>query len=159
MVEALRAAELAQLKVGFYGGRPEVLATLLAIVQQRFPNLQIAYAESPPFRPLTPTEDLDVVNRINTAEVAILFMGLGCPKQERWMHAHKGQISAVMFGAGASFDFIAGTTPEAPRWMMNIGCEWLFRLATEPGRLWWRYLKHSPRFVVLSLWQVLQRHP
>jgi N-acetylglucosaminyldiphosphoundecaprenol N-acetyl-beta-D-mannosaminyltransferase len=76
-------------------------------------------------------------------------MGLNTPKQDYWMAAHKGRVQAVMVGVGAAFDFLAGTKPQAPRWMMRNGLEWLFRLATEPRRLWKRYLKHNPRFVVL----------
>ena len=155
MLETLRAAELAQLKVGFYGSQPAVLDRLLPEVKRRFPRLLITYAESPPFRRLTAEEVHCTIERINAAEVAILLVGLGCPKQERWMHAQKPQLAAVMLGVGAAFDFVAGTIPQAPRWMMNLGCEWLFRFATEPRRLWKRYLKHNPRFVVLFLWQLL----
>ena len=78
-------------------------------------------------------------------------MGLGCPRQERWIDAQRGLIPAVMLGVGAAFDFHAGTKPQAPGWMQNIGLEWLFRLLSEPRRLWKRYLYHNPRFVVLAL--------
>lgn len=87
----------------------------------------------------------------------MLFVGLGCPKQERWIMAHHGQIPAVMFGVGAAFDFLAGSKPQAPRWMMRNGLEWAFRLASEPRRLAVRYLKHNPRFVLLSFHQLIKR--
>jgi N-acetylglucosaminyldiphosphoundecaprenol N-acetyl-beta-D-mannosaminyltransferase len=88
--------------------------------------------------------------------VRILFIGLSTPKQERWMYAHRGRVDAVMLGVGAAFDFLAGAKPQAPRWMQKRGLEWLFRLATEPRRLWRRYLGQNPRFAVLALAQVLR---
>ena len=154
-LDVLGMAESNNLPVGFYGGAPSVLQRLQQRMTARFPNLQIAYAYSPPFRPLTLEEDEQVVEAINQAGVRILFVGLGSPKQEYWMAAHKGRINAVMIGVGAAFDFLAGTKPQAPRWMMKIGMEWLFRLMTEPRRLWKRYLKHNPRFVVLFAAQLL----
>ncbi len=151
----LEAAEREGLPVGFYGGAPETLERLLAYVRGRFPSLRVAYAWSPPFRPLTPEEDEEVVRAINEAGVRILFVGMSTPKQDRWMAAHKGRVQAVMLGVGAAFDFLAGTKRQAPRWMMRAGLEWLFRLGTEPRRLWKRYLKHNPRFVVLFAMQLL----
>ena len=143
--------------VGFYGGAPEVLERLLEVVAQRFPTLRIAYSFSPPFRPLTPQEDHRVVEAINAAGVRILFIGLNTPKQDYWMAAHRDRVQAVMVGVGAAFDFLAGTKPQAPRWMMPLGLEWVFRFATEPRRLWKRYLKHNPRYVVLLALQLLSR--
>ncbi len=80
----------------------------------------------------------------------ILFVGLGCPRQEKWIDAQRGHIPAVMIGVGAAFDFHAGVKPQAPAWMQKIGLEWLFRLVTEPRRLWKRYLHHVPRFIILA---------
>lgn len=150
----LAAAETAGVPVGFYGGAPEVVRRLLERVRRAYPCLEIAYAESPPFRPLTPEEDEEVVRKINESGARVLFVGLGCPKQERWMAEHRGRVQAVMLGVGAAFDFLAGTKPRAPRWMQNAGLEWLFRLLTEPRRLWKRYLKHNPRFLVLFALQL-----
>jgi N-acetylglucosaminyldiphosphoundecaprenol N-acetyl-beta-D-mannosaminyltransferase len=150
-----RAAERS-IPVGFYGGAPEVLERLQTILSSRFPSLQIAYAFSPPFRPLTSEEDERAVAEINRSGARILFIGLNTPKQDYWMAAHKGRIAAVMVGVGAAFDFLAGSKPQAPRWMMRNGLEWIFRLATEPRRLWKRYLKHNPRFVVLFTWQLIR---
>ena len=141
--------------VGFYGGSPDVLARLQEIVKDRFPNLQITYAFFPPFRPLTKDEDEEVVAAINRSGARILFIGLNTPKQDYWMAEHKGRIQAVMLGVGAAFDFLAGSKRQAPRWMMQIGMEWFFRLCTEPRRLWKRYLKHNPRFAVLFTLQLL----
>jgi len=144
------------LAVGFFGGAPQVLERLVEVVTQRFPALKVAYAVSPPFRPSTPEEDEEIVARINQSNARILFIGLNTPKQDYWMAAHRGRVQAVMVGVGAAFDFIAGSKPQAPRWMMRIGAEWIFRLATEPRRLWKRYLKHNPRFVVLFALQLLR---
>lgn len=155
MLEVLGAASRAEVPVGFFGGRPEVLDRMLAVVRGRFPGLDVAYAESPPFRPPTGPERRATIDAINASGTRILFIGLGCPKQERWMAEHRGRINAVMLGVGAAFDFHAGTTPQAPRWMRNAGLEWLFRLSVEPRRLWRRYLKHNPRFLALFLLQVL----
>lgn len=141
--------------VGLYGGRRETLDELKARLRAKYPNLNIVYAHSPPFRSLTAAEDERVVEEINASGARILFVGLGCPKQERWMAEHKGRIKAVMLGVGAAFDFHAGRVPQAPPWMQRMGLEWLFRLVMEPRRLWQRYAKHNPRFVVLALMQLL----
>ncbi|HUL03819.1 MAG TPA: WecB/TagA/CpsF family glycosyltransferase [Gemmatimonadales bacterium] len=150
-----RAAEVG-VAVGFYGTTPEVLTRLLQACQRRFPELPVVYAHAPPFRQLTAEEDAVVVREINGSGARILFVGLGCPKQERWMASHKGRVNAVMLGVGAAFDFLAGLKPQAPRWMQRAGLEWLFRLATEPRRLWRRYAYHNPRFVALLARQYLK---
>jgi len=145
--------------VGFYGGGPEVLDKLVRVARGRFPGIRIAYAYSPPFRPMTREEDATVVEEINASGVRILFVALGCPKQEQWMHHHKDRLQAVQIGVGAAFDFIAGTKRQAPSWMMHIGLEWLFRLMTEPRRLAGRYVRHNPRFLFLFAGQLLRaRH-
>jgi len=151
----LAAAEIAGVSVGFYGGSQAVLDALIREVRLRHPDLKVAYAESPPFRPLTPEEDMAVVERISSSGVRMLFVGLGCPKQEHWIVEHLGRVPAVMFAVGAAFDFIAGSKPRAPRWMQRCGLEWVFRFASEPRRLAMRYLKHNPRFVFKFLGQLL----
>jgi N-acetylglucosaminyldiphosphoundecaprenol N-acetyl-beta-D-mannosaminyltransferase len=151
----LQAAAANHLPVGFYGGSPEALERLQRAMRDQIPGLEIAYAFSPPFRPLTPEEDEEVVAKINISGARILFIGLNNPKQEYWMAAHRGRVQCVMLGVGAAFDFLSGTKSQAPRWMMRIGMEWFFRLVTEPRRLWKRYLKHNPRFVVLFAAQCL----
>jgi N-acetylglucosaminyldiphosphoundecaprenol N-acetyl-beta-D-mannosaminyltransferase len=140
--------------VGFYGGHPEALEALVRNLSARFPGLWVVYAYSPPFRPLTPEEDERVTEEINASGARILFVGLGCPKQEWWMAEHKGRVRAVMLGVGAAFDFHAGRVRQAPVWMQRAGLEWLFRLVQEPRRLWRRYLKHNPRFLLLAFLQL-----
>jgi N-acetylglucosaminyldiphosphoundecaprenol N-acetyl-beta-D-mannosaminyltransferase len=151
----LRKAADARIPVGFYGSTPAVVGRLCDVARNQFPSLKIAYEWSPPFRPLTPEEDAEVVAAINGSGARILFIGLSSPAQDFWMAAHKGRVEAVMLGVGAAFDFISGTKPQAPRWMMRIGMEWLFRLITEPRRLWKRYLKQNPRFLILFTAQLL----
>jgi N-acetylglucosaminyldiphosphoundecaprenol N-acetyl-beta-D-mannosaminyltransferase len=143
------------LKVGFYGGRQEVLDEIRQRAGRDFPGLQIAYIHAPPFRELTAEEDAQIVADINSAGLDILFVGLGCPKQENWMAAHRDRIDAVMMGVGAAFDFYAGNLKESPRWLSNIGLEWLFRLVMEPRRLWRRYVILNPRFILLAVEQLL----
>jgi len=135
------------LSVGFYGGSPGVLDELVRRTWTRFPGLDVSFAFAPPFRELSSDEDRKVVEGIEQAGVEILFVGLGCPKQERWIAAHRESLSCVMVGVGAAFDFHAGRKAQAPAWMQASGLEWLFRLCCEPRRLWRRYLYHNPRFL------------
>jgi N-acetylglucosaminyldiphosphoundecaprenol N-acetyl-beta-D-mannosaminyltransferase len=151
----LGEAQRNRIPVGFLGSTPLVLSNLLAAVLRKWPDLQIAYSCAPPFRALTAAEDDSQLQEINASGARLLFVGLGCPKQELWMAAHKGRVNAVMLGVGAAFDFLSGTKPQAPRWMMAAGLEWLFRLATEPRRLWKRYLKYNPQFLFLFALQLL----
>ncbi|MBI5951015.1 MAG: WecB/TagA/CpsF family glycosyltransferase [Chloroflexi bacterium] len=151
MLYVLEAAAREKVPVGFYGGMPEVLQALTARVQVKFPDLKIVYSFSSPFREMSREEDKQVIEDINNSGTRILFVGLGCPKQEKWMAEHRGKINAVMLGVGAAFDFHAGVKPQAPAWMQKAGLEWLHRLATEPRRLWRRYLYHNPRFVFLAI--------
>lgn len=151
----LQAAERERVPVGFYGSRPEVLERLLARVRARYPRLLIPYAWSPPFRPLNPSEQAAVVNQIRESGARILFVGLGTPKQDLWMAAHRGSIPVVMLGVGQAFDLLAGMQRRAPRWMQRWGLEWLFRLMREPRRLWRRYLPHNIRFLALFARQFL----
>ena len=155
MLAVVGRAEREGLAIGLYGATEQTLALLRTNLLRRYPRLRIAYCFAPPFRELTAAEDGQVVLDIGQSGARILFVGLGTPKQERWMAAHRGRIPAVMLGVGAAFDFLAGVKPQAPRWMMRMGLEWLFRLATEPRRLWRRYLFQNPRFVLLFLMQLL----
>jgi N-acetylglucosaminyldiphosphoundecaprenol N-acetyl-beta-D-mannosaminyltransferase len=132
----------------FYGGAPGVAKELAHALSRRFPGLRVVGAEAPPFRPLSPDEDDEAVRRINAASPDVVFVGLGCPKQERWMAEHRPRLDApVLLGVGAAFDFHTGLVRQAPRWMMGAGLEWLFRLLQEPRRLWRRYLVYNPLFV------------
>jgi N-acetylglucosaminyldiphosphoundecaprenol N-acetyl-beta-D-mannosaminyltransferase len=121
----------------------------------RFPQLQIAYACSPPFRSMTREEDDAVVQAINGSGTRILFVGLGCPKQEQWVAGHRDRVRAVMLAVGAAFDFHSGQVRQAPRWMQRSGLEWFFRLLSDPRRLWRRYFRNNPRFLWLVTWQLL----
>jgi N-acetylglucosaminyldiphosphoundecaprenol N-acetyl-beta-D-mannosaminyltransferase len=132
-----------------YGGTPEMLARLQEYLPQRFPGLAIAGAYAPPFRPQSPEEEAADVHRINTSGAVVAFIALGCPKQEYWMAQQQGQLRCIALGVGAAFSFYSHTVSQAPRWMMNLGLEWLYRFSQEPGRLWRRYLLYNPAFVVL----------
>lgn len=141
------------LSVGLYGATPDVNLEVRRRLVERFPSLDIRYSWSPPFRDLTPEEDDGVVQAVVASEAEVLFVSLGCPRQERWMYAHRDRVPCVMLGVGAAFDMIAGRLAVAPRWMQRAGLEWAFRLVSEPTRLWRRYAQHNIRFVALVLLQ------
>ncbi len=143
-------------KIGFFGGRPEVLEILKEKLPQEIPGLEIAYAYSPPFRPMTEEEVQQVADDVRAADVPILFIGLGCPKQEKFIDQHKDKFNAVLLGVGAAFDFHAGSVKQAPDILQKSGMEWAFRLVMEPKRLWKRYAIHNPRFVLFTLMQLLR---
>ena len=153
----MQHAEAEDLRIGFLGGRPEVLETIVARAHAEFPSLHIAYNHSPPFRALTPAENTEIADAINKAGVQILFVGLGCPKQERWMAANRDAVNAVMIGVGAAFDLYAGNIREAPMIVSKLGLEWMFRLIQEPRRLFSRYLLVNPRFVWLATRQLIRK--
>lgn len=155
MIALLKHAEKNGFSVGFYGSSETVIEAIKQRVKRDFPDLKVSYAYSPPFRTLTEKEDEEIVKQINNASPDILFVGLGCPKQEKWMASHKSKIKSVMLGVGASFDFFAGKVPECPEWLGRLGLEWLFRLFQEPRRLWRRYIILNPRFVFLALMQLI----
>jgi len=140
--------------IGLYGGTLELLETFVRILKKRYPGVRVVCGIAPPFRPLTPEEDDAVTEEILSSGARILFVGIGCPKQERWMEAHKERIPAVMLGVGAAFDFHTGRVRQAPDWMQVAGLEWLFRLLMDPRRLWKRYARHNPRYVGLFLLQL-----
>lgn len=156
MLETCRLAAEQNIPIGLYGSRNAVLGALQSQLLACFPKLQITYAFSPPFRPLSADEEATVLGAIQASEARILFVGIGCPRQERWIDQHRKSLSAILLGVGAAFDFHAGAIPVAPDWMKGCGLEWLFRLVVEPRRLWKRYLKHNSRFVVLALWQFVR---
>ncbi len=158
MLHVLEMAARESIPVGFYGSDESTLRQLVDRMQARFPALKVVYAYSPPFRPLTAEEDAQVCAEITASGARILFVGLGCPRQEVWMDAHRDKIKAVMLGVGAAFDFHAGSKRQAPAWMQRLGLEWLFRLVQEPTRLARRYLVHNPRFIVLAMLDLLGRY-
>jgi len=142
-----------EIPIGIYGATSNVLSKLEKILRDRFPGIQIVSVIAPPFRVLTSEERGDYINQINNSGVRILFVGIGCPKQERWMAENKPRLNCVMLGVGAAFDFIAGQKHHAPSWLQAIGLEWFFRLLCEPRRLWKRYMKQNPRFIWFFLKQ------
>ncbi|MCB0164766.1 MAG: WecB/TagA/CpsF family glycosyltransferase [Anaerolineae bacterium] len=140
----------------FYGGREGVAELLAERLRTRFPDLQIAGTYCPPYRPLTYQEDACVIDQINQAAPDVIWVGLGAPKQDLWMAAHRDRLTApVLIGVGAAFDFHTGRIPQAPKWMQRSGLEWFFRLLHEPRRLWYRYLVYNPLFILLTLVQSL----
>lgn len=151
-----QAAAGAGIPVGFYGGSSDVVDRMVEELERRFSRLKVVYRHSPPFRQLTAEEEASELEEMRASGARILFVGLGCPKQERWMAAHRGQLDAVMLGVGAAFDFLAGNKRQAPALVQQLGLEWLFRLATEPRRLWKRYLYNNPRFVILFVAQLVR---
>ncbi|PSB25986.1 WecB/TagA/CpsF family glycosyltransferase [Stenomitos frigidus] len=139
-----------------YGGTPSMLDALQQTLKERVPELMIAGCHAPPFRPLTPEEEQADRDRIHATGAPVVFVGLGCPKQEEWMVRQQGNLQAVMIGVGAAFSFHSGEVLQAPRWMMAWSLEWLYRFMMEPKRLWQRYLVNNPAFVVLFGWQLLK---
>ncbi|MEO1300529.1 MAG: WecB/TagA/CpsF family glycosyltransferase, partial [Cyanobacteria bacterium J06636_16] len=130
------------------GSTQDVLDRMQKRLKEDFPSLNLAGVESPPFRPLTPAEDKELVQRINESGAGLTFVSLGCPKQERWMAEHKDKIRSVMVGVGAVFEVYAGAKKHAPKLVRDLGLEWLYRLVQEPRRLWKRYWKTIPPFIL-----------
>ena len=133
--------------VFLYGGTAEELTLMQAALSQHAPGLQIAGAVSPPMLPTEPAFDPAIVDRINSSGASVVFVGLGCPKQEFWMDTHQQKLQPVSIGVGLAFALIAGTKSQAPRWMREHGLEWLYRLGQEPSRLWKRYLVGNSLFI------------
>jgi N-acetylglucosaminyldiphosphoundecaprenol N-acetyl-beta-D-mannosaminyltransferase len=136
-------------RLWFYGGYDErALAQLIAVLRERHPEIEIAGAYAPPHRALTETEEADLVARVNEARADVVWVGIGVPKQEKWMARMRPRLEApVLVGVGAAFDFLAGRKRQAPLWMQERGLEWAFRLSQEPLRLLPRYLRYNPAFV------------
>jgi N-acetylglucosaminyldiphosphoundecaprenol N-acetyl-beta-D-mannosaminyltransferase len=144
-------------RVWLYGGRDQgTLAQLALSMRRRHPGIRIVGGHSPPFRALSAAEEDDVVKQINAARPDVLWVGIGVPKQEKWMARMRERLDVpVMCGVGAAFDFHAGRVPMAPRWMQRHGLEWLYRAAQEPRRLLPRYLSTNPAFVAAFARQYL----
>jgi exopolysaccharide biosynthesis WecB/TagA/CpsF family protein len=151
MWRLLEAAQAQQLPVGFYGSEPAVLQTLVQRLRAAFPALRVAYSHAPPFRELSADEREQDCREITSSGAVLLFVSLGCPKQEFWMAAHRDRLPCVMLGVGAAFDYHAGTLSRAPAWMRRCGLEWLYRLLHEPRRLWRRYTLTNSVFLAKSL--------
>ncbi|NLD93700.1 MAG: WecB/TagA/CpsF family glycosyltransferase [Fibrobacter sp.] len=156
-LHVLKKAEKEGLSVYFYGSKESVLNALKKKLMEKFPDLRIAGMESPPFRKLTFEEENETADRINNSGASILFIGLGCPKQELYASRNKGKIMMPMLCVGAAFDFHAGMLMQAPSWMQKHGLEWLFRFCMEPGRLWKRYLVTNTTFLLLCVKQLRKK--
>jgi N-acetylglucosaminyldiphosphoundecaprenol N-acetyl-beta-D-mannosaminyltransferase len=148
--------ECRELRHFFYGGRPEVVSKLTSAIATRFGQINVVGTYSPAMNPLGFCEDDAIVRRIRDCRPQIIWVGLSSPKQEVWLHMHMPKIGVgVGIGVGAAFDFLSGTSRQAPRWVQRSGLEWLFRVANEPRRLFWRYFFVVPRFSFLffeTLW-------
>lgn len=131
----------------FYGSTEETLEKLHRALTEQYPGLQIAGMYSPPFRPTTTEEDKAIVERINETKPNFVWIGLGAPKQEKWMAAHQGRVEGLMVGVGAGFDYFAGNIERAPEWMQRINLEWFYRLIQDPKRLFKRYMITNTKFI------------
>ncbi len=147
MWKYLEQAEVLGQSVFLYGSTDTTLEQLRARMRQDFPALRIAGSYAPPFHALSVEEDEAEVEMINRSGAQVVFVGLGCPKQEQWMASHRGRVQAVMVGVGAAFDYHAGTKKRAPLWWQRHGLEWLYRLGTEPHRLMKRYMVTNTLFI------------
>ena len=154
-LDICRRAAAEGVSIYLYGGSPDVADELPARLKEMLPDLKIAGSESPPFRALTPEEDQAVIDRINNSGAGIVFIGLGCPKQDLFAYEHRDTISAVQVCVGAAFDFHAGAKSTAPSWMQKRGLEWAYRLLQEPGRLWKRYLVTNSIYLMKLLGALL----
>jgi len=141
----------------YYGGGPGLADRLARVLATTHPKLEVVGTYCPPFRPMTEDEDAKIVAAINEADPDIIWVGLSTPKQEYWMASHVGRLKApVLIGVGAAFDFLAGTKKQAPLWMQRNGLEWLFRLLSEPRRLWRRYFTIVPAFTFMAMAQLIR---
>jgi N-acetylglucosaminyldiphosphoundecaprenol N-acetyl-beta-D-mannosaminyltransferase len=153
MLRLCERAAVEEISIYLYGSSPEVIEALSKNLTERYPGLIIAGAESPPFRKLSAQEDEEMVGRINDSGAGIVFIGLGCPKQDHFAADHRDRIRGVQVCVGAAFDFHAGTKSPAPVWMQRRGLEWVYRLIQEPRRLWRRYLVTNTLFIKKFLFQ------
>jgi N-acetylglucosaminyldiphosphoundecaprenol N-acetyl-beta-D-mannosaminyltransferase len=147
--DLLKEMEKKELKVYFYGGSPELIKQTAIHLKQHFPLLPIVGLKSPPFRELSKEEEEHTINEINSSEAQLVFVILGCPRQEKWMASMKGRINAVMVGVGGALPVLIGMQARAPKWMQRSGLEWFYRLAQEPTRLFKRYAITNSLFLYL----------
>jgi N-acetylglucosaminyldiphosphoundecaprenol N-acetyl-beta-D-mannosaminyltransferase len=150
MARSCARAASSGLRFYLYGGRNQGALVQLALnLRQRYPGIKIVGGYSPPHRPLTEEETAAVADEINSSHADVVWVGIGVPKQEKWMAAMRDRLDPpVLVGVGAAFDFHAGLVPQAPPWLQDRGLEWAYRLAHEPRRLWRRYTRYNPRFVL-----------
>lgn len=141
--------------VYFYGSTREVLSQLRRNLSSRFPGLQIAGMEESRFRPLSAREKEEIAERVRRSGASIVFVGLGCPRQEIWAYEFRNVLSMPIISVGAAFPFLAGAVRQAPEWMQRRGLEWLFRLFVEPRRLWLRYILTNPTYLLFVALQAI----
>lgn len=153
MLQILKMSEKRGYRHFFYGSTQETLEKMRKVIERDYPKVQIAGMYSPPFRPLTEAEDMGIIQMINKAEADFVWIGLGAPKQERFMAAHQGKVHGLMIGIGAGFDYLSGNIKRAPMWMQKCSLEWFYRMMQEPRRLFWRYVRTNSIF----LWQAVLR--
>lgn len=151
------AACEAGVTVGLFGGSPRVAATLTCLLEDRYPGIRLGLVHSPDFGTAAELASAETVELINASRVQVLLVGLGCPKQETWMQMVSGRVHCMMVGVGAAFDFYAGEKTPAPRWVRRAGFDWLWRLVTEPRRLWRRYLVGNSLFLARVLPLIIKR--
>jgi N-acetylglucosaminyldiphosphoundecaprenol N-acetyl-beta-D-mannosaminyltransferase len=150
MARSCARAAVSGQRIYLYGGRNQGALVQLALnLRQRYPGVRIVGGYSPPHRPLASDEREAVINEINGSRADVVWVGIGVPKQEKWMAKMRDELQApVLIGVGAAFDFHAGLVPQAPSLLQESGLEWAYRLAHEPRRLWRRYMRYNPRFIL-----------
>lgn len=148
--DLLRQAEASGKSVYFYGTTEDLLSTIAEKARKEFPALKISGYYSPPFRNLSETENADIIEKIKSTSPDLVFVSLGCPKQEKWMAVNKDKIGACLLGVGQAFKVYAGVEKRLPKWMRDLSMEWLYRLYLEPERLWKRYLFTNSYFLLLT---------
>ncbi|MGN0602099.1 MAG: WecB/TagA/CpsF family glycosyltransferase [Oscillospiraceae bacterium] len=131
----------------FYGSTQETLDKLSTQLKEKYPGIEIVGMYSPPFCPISVSEDKEIIKQINEAEADFVWVGLGAPKQEKWMVSHQGKIKGLMVGVGAGFDYLAGNIERAPEWMQKHNLEWVYRLMQDPKRLFKRYWETNTKFI------------
>lgn len=157
MIGLMNFALKNKVKIGIYGSSEQTLAAFRKRAEADYPGIEIAHSFSPPYVKREVPADPQTITDINDSNIALLFVALGCPKQEKWMAKNRANLKAVQIGVGAAVDFYAGTAAEAPEFLQRIGLEWLFRLWKEPKRLWRRYLFNNPRFLYRAARQLLTK--
>lgn len=153
MMEVLKRSEKNGYRHFFYGSTEETLNSMKETLEKDYPGVQVVGMYSPPFRPLTEEEDKQTIEMINASAADFVWIGLGAPKQERFMAAHQGQLKGLMVGVGAGFDYLAGNIKRAPKWMQDCSLEWFYRMIQDPKRLFWRYVRTNSIFI----WQAMIR--
>lgn len=156
-LHVLRKANDKKLKVFLYGSTVETIDKFISFINKNHPLITVAGIHPDRFRDATPEEDAEDIKKINDSGANIVLVGRGCPRQEIWVSDHKDKVNAAMMAVGAAFNFCAGNLKQAPKWMQDLGLEWLFRFCMEPGRLWQRYLFTNSTFIYLCMKRVLIR--